>query len=63
MTEQQIRDVVKWGRIVEDAGKEHGLNPALMDFWCEYVSAGVAPEEAAVTASEACEITTPITKR
>lgn len=60
MSEEWLTDYGFWFVRINDVGKKHGLNPALREFFVEFVAAGREPEQAACEALEACEITKPI---
>lgn len=60
MTEEWVLSLMDWAAKVDALGAEHGLNPALREFFAEHVAAGAGPEDAACRACAACEIVEPM---
>lgn len=62
LSETWLTQVVEWCAKLDAVGAEHGLNPALREFFLERVARFEPLDDAACAAMEACEITTPIAK-
>ncbi len=63
LSEKWLTDVVYWCTKLDEIGKEHGLNPALREFFLERAARFEPLEDAACLALQACEITKPIAER
>lgn len=51
-----MTDLDVWRKAVAKEGERHGLMPALLEYFDEYVAEGDPPERALDRAKQACEI-------
>lgn len=58
-----VDGIVIQGGVVQAAGQQHGLNPAIREFFVDGIVAGRDAEDAACAAMEACAMTDVIASR